>query len=191
MPVTTPVRQFLPAVSQRIACTAAAFVSPSRDHHHVHAASPALADSARSKFEAVADTLLIECRNRRDPIVRNRVRFEAGGPLLGRFLAAPVMGEGSALRGVLLLLRESEAPPFGEEEAREAQRQAHQLARILSLPTDPLTGLLTRTSVEKLVQQRLVSLDERVVSSVLYGDIDQLHVVNDLLGFEAGDEVIA
>ena len=26
---------------------------------------------------------------------------------------------------------------------------------------------------------------------VLYGDIDQLHVVNDLLGFEAGDQVIA
>jgi diguanylate cyclase (GGDEF)-like protein len=186
------VRQFLPAVSQHIACLAAAFVSPSRDHHHVHAASPELADAARAKFEVVADTLLVECRNRRDPIVRNRVRFEAGGPLLGRFLAAPVTGEGGgALRGVLLLLRDSEAPPFGEEEAREAQRQAHQLARLLSLPTDPLTGLLTRTSVEKIVQQRLVSLDERVVSSVLYGDIDQLHVVNDLLGFEAGDEVIA
>jgi diguanylate cyclase (GGDEF)-like protein len=172
-------------------CTAAAFVSPSRDHHHVHAASDELADAARAKFDTVADTLLIECRNRRDPVVRNRVRFEAGGPLLGRFLAAPVTGEGGAFRGVLLFLRDAEAPAFGEPEAREAQRQAHQLGRLLTLPTDPLTGLLTRTSVEKLVQQRLVALDERVVSSVLYGDIDQLHVVNDLLGFEAGDEVIA
>jgi diguanylate cyclase (GGDEF)-like protein len=191
MPLATPVRQFLPAVPQHVACTAAAFFAPSRDHQHVYAAAPAKADAARAKFELIADTLLIECRNRRDPVLRNRVRFEAGGPLLGRFLAAPVNGDGGALSGVLLLLRDAEEPAFSDEEAREAQRQAHQLAKFLSLPTDPLTGLLTRTSVEKLIQRRLVSLDERVVSSVLYGDIDQLHVVNDLFGFEAGDRVIA
>ncbi len=35
------------------------------------------------------------------------------------------------------------------------------------------------------------ALGERSESSVLYGDIDQLHVVNDMLGFEAGDRAIA
>ncbi|MGH8175075.1 MAG: EAL domain-containing protein [Steroidobacter sp.] len=61
----------------------------------------------------------------------------------------------------------------------------------MSLPADPVTGLLTRASIEKLVEWRLNSLDKRATSSVLYGDIDQLHVVNDLLGFDGGDRVIA
>ena len=54
-----------------------------------------------------------------------------------------------------------------------------------------MTGLLTRSGVEKLIEWRLGSRDARTPSTVLYGDIDQLHVVNDLLGFEAGDQVIA
>ena len=63
--------------------------------------------------------------------------------------------------------------------------------KVISLPADPVTGLLTRSGVEKLVEWRLGSRSARTVSTVLYGDIDQLHVVNDLLGFEAGDQVIA
>ena len=54
-----------------------------------------------------------------------------------------------------------------------------------------MTGLLTRSGVEKLIEWRLGSRSARDRSTVLYGDIDQLHVVNDLLGFEAGDQVIA
>ena len=68
---------------------------------------------------------------------------------------------------------------------------SHQLSKLLSLPADPVTGLLTRPGVEKLVEWRLGALGDRAASSVLYGDIDQLHVVNDLLGFEAGDHAIA
>ena len=68
---------------------------------------------------------------------------------------------------------------------------AHQLSKVLSLPADPVTGLLTRSGIEKLVDWRLGSRSARAPSSVLYGDIDQLHVVNDMLGFEAGDQAIA
>ena len=190
MSLDTTLRHFLRDALRRIPCVAVAFVSPSRDQFHVHGVSSEEAASARAKFELTADTFLLECRNRRDPLLRNRVRYDADGPLLGRFLIVPVNGAHGRLRGVLSLLRDSEAPAFKEEDAREAMRIVHQLANVLALPADPLTGLLTRAGLEKLIEQRLTSLNERVDSSVLYGDIDQLHVLNDLLGFEGGDQAI-
>jgi diguanylate cyclase (GGDEF)-like protein len=84
-----------------------------------------------------------------------------------------------------------EQKAFSKEEARTIGVLSHQLSKIISLPADPMTGLLTRSGVEKLIEWRLNSRNQRTVSTVLYGDIDQLHVVNDLLGFEAGDQVIS
>src|SRR5688572_33362556 len=84
-----------------------------------------------------------------------------------------------------------EEKAFSKEDARTIGVLSHQLSKIISLPADPMTGLLTRSGVEKLIEWRLGSRGARIVSTVLYGDIDQLHVVNDLLGFEAGDQMIA
>lgn len=191
MSVETTLTQFLREAHQRIASDAVAFISPSRDQFLVHGAAPDDVRSVREKFELTADTFLIESRNRREPLLRNRVRYEVGGPLVGRFLIAPVLGDANQLRGILCVLRAPDAAAFAEDDSRRMMRLCRQLAKVMALPADPLTGLLTRASVEKLVEQRLRSLDERTASSVLYGDIDQLHVANDLLGFEAGDQVIA
>src|SRR5262245_50467673 len=84
-----------------------------------------------------------------------------------------------------------EQPAFSKEDARAIGLLTQQLTKVISLPADPVTGLLTRSGVEKLIEWRLGSRSARTVSTVLYGDIDQLHVVNDLLGFAAGDQVIA
>ena len=190
MSIDSTLRHFLCEARQRIASRAVAFVSPSRDCFVVHAASDAEKSAAREKFELIADALLLDTRNGREPVVRNRVRYEPGGPLIGRFLAAPVR-EGKRLLGVLCLLRDPSDDAFVDTDARIATKLAHHLSKAMSAAPDPVTGLLTRASADKLVALRLHSLGERVESSVLYGDIDQLHIVNDLLGFDAGDQAIA
>ena len=191
MSVETMLRQFLCEAHRRVSSHAVAFISPSRDQFQVHGDGSDDARSIREKFEITADTFLLEVRNRRDPLVRNRVRYQPGGPLLGRFLIVPVLGDTGQLRGIVSILRGPDAAAFTAEEGRLAMQLCHQLSKVMSLPADPVTGLLTRTSVERLVELRQSSLDERVSSSVLYADIDQLHVVNDMLGFEAGDRAIA
>jgi diguanylate cyclase (GGDEF)-like protein len=190
MSAAVAIRQFLFEAQQRVPCHAVAFAPPSRDacHFHCDAADAAV---TRRIVETVLDPFLLECRNRPEPVVSNRVRYEPGGPLVGRFLAVAVRDDKNQLAGVVLLYRTNDQDAFERDDARNAAQLAHQLAKVISLPADPVTGLLTRGGVEKLVEWRLGSLDTRALSSVLYGDIDQLHVVNDLLGFEAGDHVIA
>ena len=52
------------------------------------------------------------------------------------------------------------------------------------------TGLFTRTALEKQVNQVIAVRPPPEVHSMVYIDIDQLHVINETLGFETGDEVI-
>jgi diguanylate cyclase (GGDEF)-like protein len=190
MSASAAIRQFLFEAQQRVACHAIAFTPPSRDHFDFHC-SAADAAQVRHIIENVADSFLLECRNRPEPLVSNKVRFEANGPLLGRFLAVAIQDDKAQLAGVALIFRTMEQTAFGKEDARAIGQLAHQLSKIIAQPADPMTGLLTRSGVEKLIEWRLGSRGARTVSTVLYGDIDQLHVVNDLLGFEAGDQVIA
>jgi diguanylate cyclase (GGDEF)-like protein len=190
MSASAAIRQFLFEAQQRVPCHAVAFTPPSRDHFEFQCSAENAAETRRV-LETVADSFLLECRNRQEPVVSNRVRYEANGPLVGRFLAVPVQDDKSQLAGVALIFRTMEQKAFDKDEARTVAQLAHQLTKVISLPADPVTGLPTRSGVEKLIEWRLGSRGARTVSTVLYGDIDQLHVVNDLLGFEAGDQVIA
>ena len=190
MSASAAIRQFLFEAQQRVPCHALAFTPPSRDQFEFHCTAENAAE-VRHILENVADSFLLECRNSPEPVVSNRVRFEANGPLLGRFLAVGIQDDKSQLVGVALIFRTMEQKAFNKDESRAVAQLAHQLSKVISLPADPVTGLLTRSGVEKLIEWRLGSRDARTPSTVLYGDFDQLHVVNDLLGFEAGDQVIA
>lgn len=192
---TSTTRQFLVEAQRRISCHAAAFTSPSRDEFHFHC-DASDAREVEEMLRGIADTFLMQARNRTGadasgPLIRNKVRYENGGPLIGRFLVAPIPDASGDLAGIVMLYRPMTADPFNEEHIRQAARLSRQLARLLSLPADPVTGLIARGGIEKLVSWRLSALGERCESSVLYGDIDQLHVVNDIVGFEAGDRAIA
>jgi diguanylate cyclase (GGDEF)-like protein len=192
---TSTIRQFLIEAQRRIGCHAAAYTSPSRDEFHFRC-DGADAREVDQMLRGIADTFLMEARNRTNgdassPLIRNKVRYENGGPLIGRFLVAPVPDAAGDLAGIVMLFRPMSSDGFKTEDLRSAAVLSRQLARLLALPADPITGLIARTGLEKLVSWRMNALGERVESSVLYGDIDQLHVINDVLGFEAGDRAIA
>ncbi|WP_129642545.1 EAL domain-containing protein [Peristeroidobacter agariperforans] len=183
-------RQFLIEAQRRIGCHAVAFASPTRDEFHFHCRS----DDAREveqMLRGIADTFLAQIRETNAPVIRNRVRYENGGPMIGRFLVAPVFESSGELSGIAMMYRLATQDSFEQDDLKKGAQLSLQLARLLSLPADPVTGLIARAGIEKLVDWRSRSLGERANSSVLYGDIDQLHVVNDMFGFEAGDRAIA
>jgi diguanylate cyclase (GGDEF)-like protein len=184
------IRQFLIEAQRRTSCHAVAFASPSRDEFHSHCHS----DDAREVEEilrGIADTFLLQARDSNSPVIRNRVRYENGGPMIGRFLVAPVFEPSGELGGIVMMYRLTTQDAFEQGDIKKGSQLSLQLASLLSLPADPVTGLIARAGIEKLVDWRLKSLGERANSSVLYGDIDQLHVVNEMFGFEAGDRAIA
>lgn len=191
---TSTIRQFLIEAHRRLDSRAVAFASPSLDEFHFHCKAPD-AQQLNEMLRSTAATFIEQSSTRVtkegcEPLVRNRVRFENGGPLLGRFLVAPVSDPDGNLAGIVMLFRPMEWLEFSKIDARNAAQLSRQLSRLLYLPGDPVTGLMARGAMEKLVHWRLHWLGQPPNSSVLYGDIDQLHIINDLHGFDAGDRAI-
>ena len=180
------VHDLLLAVHHRMQCMAAAFIVAPPGTSHFHSDSVHDAVRARDLIERTSGSFFAQCEQRRDAVIRNRVREVPGGPLIGRFLAMPVRGSGAETLGLLLLFNDAEQPEFTPGDAKLVSRYARLLSKAIATPRDPLTGLLMRAAFEKRVSEQPNGSN----AALLYGDIDQLHVLNDLWGFEMGDRAI-
>jgi diguanylate cyclase (GGDEF)-like protein len=104
-----------------------------------------------------------------------------------KVLSCPVMHGAQRVLGVLVLFKPAEAPDFDLRQVRIVELLARRVAYILLNAYDPTTGLLTRPAFEKRAQGLL---GQAGTHSVIYIDIDRLHVLNENLGMHVGDEVI-
>src|SRR5262249_42643249 len=138
-----------------------------------------------------ADSFFELCRTERDAVVRNRVRNATNGPLLCRFLLAPVRDSSGELVGVFTLYNHANGVEFTNNDAEMAERLARAFAKAIALPRDPLTKLFTHAAFARTVAQQRATQPPHAPSALLYGDIDQLHVINDLFGMQMGDSAIA
>jgi diguanylate cyclase (GGDEF)-like protein len=114
------------------------------------------------------------------------------GPLANvdyKVLSCPVMHGSQRVLGVLVLFKPMHAPDFDLRQVRIVELLARRVAFILMNAYDPTTGLLTRPAFEKRAHA-LLSAGKDVNHSVVYVDIDRLHVLNENLGMHVGDEVI-
>jgi diguanylate cyclase (GGDEF)-like protein len=183
------VQDLLLAVHHRMQCMAAAFmVSPGTSHFHSDSVQDAV--RARELIERTAESFFEQCQERREAVIRNRVREFSGGPLIGRFLAMPVRGASAEILGILLLFNDAHHDEFTPGDARLVARYARLFSKAIVAPRDPLTGLLRRAAFEKRVSEHHSGTGPPRTGALLYGDIDQLHVINDLWGFEMGDRAI-
>src|SRR5690349_9505337 len=121
---TSTIRQFLIEAHRRLDSRAVAYISPSLDEFHFHSKAPD-AQELNEMLRAAAPTFVEQSGSRvgkdgGEPLVRNRVRFESGGPLLGRFLVAPVADPEDQLAGIVMLFRPMEWLEFSKIDARNA-----------------------------------------------------------------------
>jgi diguanylate cyclase (GGDEF)-like protein len=184
MAASTLIRLFMLEAQRRLNAVAVAFTPPSRDFFEY--VSTADDPELHATIEGTADTFLLECRRSEQPIVRNKVRFESGGPRIGRFVVVRV-NDGADLAGILLIYRRNEDPEFGAEDILEATTLGRVWSAVGERPLERLTGLIERDAFDRIVHWRLPSLER---AAVVLGDIDQLHMVNDLWNYSIGDRVI-
>jgi diguanylate cyclase (GGDEF)-like protein len=118
--------------------------------------------------------------------VLNRARLKRGAPVLPyRLVLGPVMVDGRPI-GVLAALRTHSQPSFTAADATSLSAALIKIQKILT-EIDGHTGLLRRPDLQSEAAQRLKAHD---VLSVVYADLDQLHAINEVAGFAAGDDVI-
>ena len=137
----------------------------------------------------------------------NRVKGDPQGPVRGRLVAISLRSSKGVPLGILIATRLIDEPKFGAAESQRLLALAREFAAALTparpaVPEPPardphpaenssctVTTLLDWSAFER--QIRTTEALDRLAGCVIYGDMDQLHVINKLAGFAAGDRAIS
>jgi diguanylate cyclase (GGDEF)-like protein len=103
-----------------------------------------------------------------------------------KILGVPVVRDTGQVIGVLGFYNPAAAPDFASRHVFLARHLGRQAAGMVESQFDLMTNLYTRGGLEQTCGQ--LSADDE--TSVLYIDVDHMHVINQLHGFELGNEMI-
>jgi diguanylate cyclase (GGDEF)-like protein len=108
-----------------------------------------------------------------------------------KILCTPVLDGSGHVAGVLVIVNEFSKPNFTNSDKNLLSVMARKAGKIIQANYDALTGLVNRGGFEYFLDAAIA--DVRGTSKqhcILHINIDQLRVVNDTAGHNAGDEVI-
>jgi diguanylate cyclase (GGDEF)-like protein len=106
-----------------------------------------------------------------------------------KILSVPVVRDTGEVIGTLAFFNPPQAPDYEARHVFLARHLGRQTAAIVETQFDLMTGLHTRDGLEQMYG-RLESDGHGDMCSVIYIDVDHMHVVNELHGFELGNELI-
>jgi diguanylate cyclase (GGDEF)-like protein len=180
----------LRAACLRLGCTAAAAVFPREESRVLWGRSESDKHFAGEQLAVVGDELARRCIDSRKPVATNKLKHTSGGSIACKLVAVPLIARGGPA-GALIIFNRPDEPSFDELTVRRLSRFARLLARSATQDLDSLTGLLAWDGFKTRIESWVRANDGAAMASMLYGDIDRLHLVNDLAGFSDGDKVIA
>ncbi len=106
-------------------------------------------------------------------------------------LLSPLLDKHGNLEGVMAQLGRVNAGEFSKTERRFMSHIVRKIEYVIEQSFDAMTGLMNRSGFEAQLQESSKSLaDADDVHQLIYFDLDNLQLVNDTFGHEAGDEVI-
>jgi Amt family ammonium transporter len=153
--------------------------------------------STRADGRAQLDELLAGSRPELDPAAtalrattaRYRTRKLPSGPLTARLIATGLVDPLGLPLGLLIVLRDPAVGAYSESEQRRTIALGKEVSALIVAHYDAATGLLSRAAFEqRFAAWRAAGPSRR--GCLLYGDLDRLHALNKLAGFEAGDRAI-
>ena len=106
-------------------------------------------------------------------------------------LAYPIIDDHGTPIGLLAVVARREKHTFSNGDRNLLEVMAKKASRIIHTHHDSLTGLMNRSGFESsLVSMLANSRSNNLQHCLLHIDLDQLHVINDLMGHDAGDNLI-
>jgi diguanylate cyclase (GGDEF)-like protein len=128
-------------------------------------------------------------QRRHRPLVVNNVG--CGGKALRRckVLCVPVVREAGRVIGCLAFYNLPQATSYSGRQVFLARHIGRQAASLVEAQFDLMTGLYTRGGLDQMYSG-LPDTEGFGESSVIYLDIDHMHVANEVHGFELGNELI-
>ena len=108
-----------------------------------------------------------------------------------KVMAFPVVGSQGAVTGVLICLNHMHCADFYNSDKNLLEVISHKVSKVLQVKYDSLTGLMNLHAFKLVLEEAKASANARgLMHSFLNIDLDQLRLINDSLGREAGDGAI-
>ena len=128
-------------------------------------------------------------------IVLNEESDEDRARLFGdrneNLLVYPVIDDHGTAIGLLAVVARHDMHVFSNGDRNLLEVMAKKASRIIHTHHDSLTGLMNRSGFESSLVASLASTQSKNLEHVLlHINIDRLHVVNDLMGYQEGDMLI-
>jgi diguanylate cyclase (GGDEF)-like protein len=181
--------ELLRAAAERLECAYAVISIPERRLFLEREQDAQAAGALRVVWKNTQEHLLGWAQRQRKPLLINSAgRSNKLFPPC-KILSVPVVRDNGRVLGILVFYNPDAAPDFQSRHMFLARHLGKQTGRIVESQFDLMTGLYTRDGLE----QMFASLPEDAqydVRSVVYVDIDHMHMVNEVHGFELGNEVI-
>ncbi len=188
-PGVDPIDSLLAGFNRLDSCMASLLMVPSWCVERCIAAAGPSDVQVHELRELTTRYLWPDVRDKRTAVILNKARLQgAASRLPYRVIATPIERRNSVV-GVLVACRPAEGERFGPRDKRLNAKLAGRLLEIIEGGYDETTGLLNRQAFEAAIEPRL-SARPQSARCLVYCDLDQLHVINDLFGFECGDRVL-
>ena len=181
--------ELLGAAATRLAGTFGVLCVPEKHLYIEKACDVAHAAEMRAAWERTRSHLLVWAQRQRRPLVVDGVRRAVPGVPACKILSVPVVRENGRVTGVLAFFNPPGAPGFRKRQIFLAQHLGRQSAGFIDAQFDAMTGLYTREGLEHMYA-RLPEGPAGAGGSLLYVDVDGMSDVNELHGFEVGNELI-
>jgi len=140
-------------------------------------------------WQQTSKHLLTWAERQHRPLVINGGGGHAPAGRRSKILSVPLLRDSGRTIGILAFFRTEEAADFESHQVFLARHLGREAAALVEAQFDLMTGLYTRDGLEQ-VFGKLAEDSDSANGSVLYLDIDSMDVVNELHGFELGNELI-
>ena len=106
-------------------------------------------------------------------------------------LAYPIVDNHGTAIGLIAVIAKQESHTFSNGDRNLLEVMSKKASRIIHIHHDSLTGLMNRAGFESSLVAALSSTrSNNLEHCLLHIDLDQLHVINDLMGHHEGDNLI-
>jgi len=183
------ISQLLGAAVERIRACFGAVVVPDHGLELTYSSMVRIDRQSPGIFARCRPYFLNFVRRRKQPLIANKVASGSNMPPF-KVLLLPIEPHKGKVIGYIVFIKTAALPSFGRRQLFLGRHIGHQVGTLLESQYDLATGLLTRNAFELDVQSVMNAAAADAMHSLLYFDMDRLHVVNDFLGFAFGDEAI-
>jgi diguanylate cyclase (GGDEF)-like protein len=182
--------QLLSAATDRLRSAYGVLLVPDRRLCIEHCRDERHGEELRRAWSQARQGLLTWVQRQGKPLVINGAGRAGERIARCKILCAPVVRETGRVIGALAFFNPPAARDYQSRHTFLARHLGRQTAGVVDAQFDLMTGLYTREGLEQMYL-RMEYSSARQERSVIYLDIDHMHVVNELHGFELGNELIA